>query len=113
MSDTDTGCRTAAATVAAARAARERRITRAADLLRAEGWSVAPPRHGPEVHFNDLGQHVTPHQETTYRCPVDGKESWYVRAADRFYHCDGTDNTRCLRAMHRGELRWPMPKVLR
>jgi hypothetical protein len=106
--------RTTAATSAAAEAALKRRISTAAQLLREHGWSVSAPAHAPSPQYNDLGQHVDPAgRETTYRCPVDGKESWYVAAADRFYHRDGSDSRGCLRSMHRGETMWPMPVIHR
>lgn len=108
----ETISRTSAATEAAAKAALQRRLVAAANLLRSHGWSAGPPSVMPDPGFNDLGQHLSPAgRETTYRCPADGKEAWYVRAADRFYHCDGSDDRACLRAMHRGECAWPMPTI--
>lgn len=109
-----TESRTSAATEAAARAALRRRLQQAAGFLREHGWSVSPPAAQMPVTFNDLGQSIPANGgEVSYRCPVDGKESWYIAASDRFYHCDGSDNRRCRHSMHRGELAWPTPVIIR
>src|SRR3982750_1894134 len=103
--------RTESARMAAARTFARRRESGAMDEVEGQGYRAPPPIPPVALVFDGDGVLRDGRGNVQYRCAGCGRGSWYVRAADRFYHSDGTDNTLCFRAMHRGTNPYPFPKI--
>lgn len=60
--------------------------------------------------FNQMGStgKSTSNEFDVSPCPVCGKESFYRRSADRYYHTWGSDNRECWAKCSRGEIDVPV-----